>query len=410
MKKIHVGEYIYCLLSVIYIPFGFFYSFYSLTKLRSYSPFLVSIVYSLMAYSVVPYENWDLARHFNNFNVISNLDFLQSISVIHIRYAALNIVAWFFSNLGINKHFLPFLVVFISYYLVLSVIVNHIRTYHYELNQKYVFYIFFTVLSVFPFFYLASTLRQYLSFGIIFYALYHLIYMKARVKYVFLALIACFIHPSSFIIVIIVIFSYLTHHIHRRRFILVISFFVLVLNYNGFMSIAFSLLKPFLQSINLYFPTYMDFSVINEIREKMAGGEYILNYLVLPSVFFTLLIPFIYKLEIYSNNSERLLKVICGDLFIFISMTSFSIDFLYRYSLVWSLLYMVVFWSSDIFRLSKMNRVVIIATLLFFSIIINIAQINMGKYIIFNSWSELFYKPSVFIFYGNDTEVLQVPK
>ncbi|MNY05448.1 hypothetical protein D3C86_1381710 [compost metagenome] len=234
--------------------------------------------------------------------------------------------------------------------------------------------------------------------------------MKARVKYAFLALIACFIHPSSLIIVIIVIFSYLTHHIHRRRFILVISFFVLVLNYNGFMSIAFSFLKPFLQSINLYFPTYMDFSVINEIREKMAGGEYILNYLVLPSVFFTLLIPFIYKLEIYSNNSDKLLKVICGDLFIFISMTSFSIDFLYRYSLVWSLLYMVVFWSSDIFRLSKMNRVVIIATLLFFSIIINIAQINMGKYIILNSWSELFYKPSVFIFYGNDTEVLQVPK
>src|SRR5690625_2631684 len=86
--------------------------------------FIVSfaLIFSTLGYFLNPgYEEYDLARHYAHIATLQGLSFKDVFSNAGLGYLFFDIYAWLITTAGFSKHFFTASIVFLSYYLVLSV-------------------------------------------------------------------------------------------------------------------------------------------------------------------------------------------------------------------------------------------------------------------------------------------------
>ncbi|EAX3249683.1 hypothetical protein ATQ57_26420, partial [Salmonella enterica] len=136
---------------------------------------------------------------------------------------------------AIKKEFLPFFAVFISYLFYLNVFSKFIREKKPNILIRSIY--LYILLTVIPFFAIASSLRQYLAFSIILYII--ITYCSKQDRRTFLisfplVVMAIGIHPSVILLIALFLFS---RFIRLNRIVVLLIFFILVLNFNGYISI-----------------------------------------------------------------------------------------------------------------------------------------------------------------------------
>ncbi|ECG8230261.1 hypothetical protein FNS47_22585, partial [Salmonella enterica] len=296
-----------------------------------------------------------------------------------------------------KKEFLPFFAVFISYLFYLNVFSKFIREKKPNILIRSIY--LYILLTVIPFFAIASSLRQYLAFSIILYII--ITYCSKQDRRTFLisfplVVMAIGIHPSVILLIALFLFS---RFIRLNRIVVLLIFFILVLNFNGYISIQlFKLFKPLLMNTGFYYPEYMDADVIHMNNQLLSTNEFILNKLILPSIFYLLIPVFLIFYKKSNSKQEKQLKNYCALLLLTICLLSLSPDLFYRFSIFWTLFYSYIYFTYDSERMSLPAKQCYLVIIIVASCVINLAQANMGKKIIYNSWGSFFYQPSLFVF------------
>ncbi|EBP2432481.1 hypothetical protein QQ62_25590, partial [Salmonella enterica] len=115
---------------------------------------------------------------------------------------------YLFNAFAIKKEFLPFFAVFISYLFYLNVFSKFIREKKPNILIRSIY--LYILLTVIPFFAIASSLRQYLAFSIILYII--ITYCSKQDRRTFLisfplVVMAIGIHPSVILLIALFLFS-----------------------------------------------------------------------------------------------------------------------------------------------------------------------------------------------------------
>lgn len=384
-------------ISIIYLPLALLLAMIEMINGARWSVYVCSFMLGVLAFLLIPYENWDLTRHYETYLYVSQTSLNKVFENSDNRYITINTVIYLFKSLGI-KEFLPFFSTFLSYIFYFNIYVNYIKKYNPELSHRCIY--LYILISVIPFFAIASSLRQYLAFSIMLYMIVQYFTSENNryksQKIIFSAIISCCIHPSAILLLGVFFVSKL---IRLNKTILYLIILVLILNHDGLISsLLFQLIRPLLESLGFYFPEYMDSVTIGISNSLLSTNEYILNKIILPSVFFIFTFIYLILFNKKMTRQESQIKNFCSLLLLLICLLSLSPDLFYRFSIFWVLLYSYIFFSYDINKISKLCKHLIFLILIAACSIINLAQANMGKDIIYVSWCDILYKPSLFLF------------
>ena len=115
------------LISLIYLPLSFAFSLVELVNGRRWGMFLFSFSAGLLAFTLIPYENRDLTRHYATYIDYNNISFYDVWELSDNRYRATNEIIFLFKTLGIKKEFIPFFSTFFSYAFYLTVYLSVIN-------------------------------------------------------------------------------------------------------------------------------------------------------------------------------------------------------------------------------------------------------------------------------------------
>ncbi|ECF0139449.1 hypothetical protein EXA91_22875, partial [Salmonella enterica subsp. enterica serovar Nottingham] len=154
-------------ISMIYFPLGFLVSLIEVINGYRWGNFLFAFILGLLAFSLIPYSDWDLTRHYETYLSYNNTSFSEVWEQSDNRYLVINTIIYLFNAFAIKKEFLPFFAVFISYLFYLNVFSKFIREKKPNILIRSIY--LYILLTVIPFFAIASSLRQYLAFSIILY-------------------------------------------------------------------------------------------------------------------------------------------------------------------------------------------------------------------------------------------------
>ncbi|WP_144043162.1 hypothetical protein [Photobacterium carnosum] len=348
----------------------------------------LSLLLGFFAFSYIPYEGYDLNRHYEIYNsFINNGDFLNYINITsyNIGSAFLYFILYIMSLLGIKKEFLPALSVFISALIFLTIIYN-------EMSYKYKIIIVLFFILIFPMLNIASGIRFYLSASIFIYYTYLLIVKNVKKNY--LIIFVVLIHPVNAIF-LIPVFTY-KYIGSFSRFLLVLSSLLLISGVCFYLSYFSSNFVLFiLNNSKLFSVSYIE---NKSIFDNLSYNESLSLMLQLSPIFISL---FILNVKKTWKNKEayNFLSIMLFLIVVFSGISQFFI----RAVLVFDLM-IFVFFVSYFYELTntRIKRFFLFPFLLFMCIS-SLALMNTFKSSYIPSWSKLYYPTYLIILETNIT-------
>ncbi len=263
------GGKIFILLGTLLYPFYMLpFIFSSMLRNERFGYLLFSFFMGYLAYLMVPYEGFDITRHYNAFNTLSNYDFseINDYDGSIFKYG-FYVYCWNVAKLGLPKEFVPFSIIFTVYslyFLTLKRIIDFTPARNKD-ALNIISLKMLTLLGVFLIFNeirfvdATSGLRNMWAFSIFIYAFFDLLYKKKIFKFILLSILASFIHISVIVPICIYLLTTIIKLLRINRWLLVVAYIFLI---TGIASILFEILvkalEPILRHYGLYFPSYMD--------------------------------------------------------------------------------------------------------------------------------------------------------
>jgi len=162
--------------------------------------FIVSfaLIFSTLGYFLNPgYEEYDLARHYAHIATLQGLSFKDVFSNAELGYLFFDSYAWLITTAGFSKHFFTASIVFLSYYLVLSVWKNFLQRVGDKYTRKTAVLVFTMFWLSIGFISIASGVRNGFGNSIVFYISYFLLFDNKRVLFLVGAFFAFLVHPFT---------------------------------------------------------------------------------------------------------------------------------------------------------------------------------------------------------------------
>lgn len=176
---------------------------------------LVLVVFALagIGASIVPKDNYDLARHYqviervrkSSYTLGSFLSKGYTITSSNYRYTYLfNVLIYIVARWFPNQA-LPFIAIFITYILFVSVLLREFEDS--DLNNKNILLSFSIFLVLLPFLYVYSGIRNALASTIVGYGLYRFFKNKKFFIFAFCSICAVLIHPVAIAVIPFIVLS-----------------------------------------------------------------------------------------------------------------------------------------------------------------------------------------------------------
>lgn len=319
----------------------------SMVKNEYFGYLLFSLFMSYLAYLMIPYDTWDLTRHYEKFQELSTISFDNVFEDSRIFNYIFNLYMWSVSHIGFSKEFVPFSFVFMVYMLYFLSF-KKIGEYHSFKNGFFISYKWFMLLGIFLIFNeirfadTASGLRNGLAFAIFIFAIIRY-YLNSKIVSTFiLVVLASLLHFS---VVPLAIIFFLSNIIKLRSFNRVLFFIGFILIISGLVGELFyaiiEFFKPTLQSYGLYFPAYMspDGAWGSGFYEDKNIKTIILEKFIKPLPFYLAGVYLFFVKEITWSRLQNYLYM----LFVFIALASVSRTLFDRYSYFFVLLFLFLF-------------------------------------------------------------------
>lgn len=406
-NKLTLSRLLLDLSSLIYLPISILSIFCFLLKPRYQSVFFVSLTFSGFAFLLIPYNVWDLARHYESFLTISNMPFSELLEYGHIRYLPLHVYMWFIASIGLPKEVLPAISIFFSYITLLTILVNI-----HESKRLTDFQFLILTISIWcavPFIGIASSLRQHLAIIIFIYGMWNYV-LKNKSKYLLYFFVALLIH-SSVIVLLIVMFACklkINDNIKRFSSILFILLMISGLSSDLFFSVI-NVFKDILVESGFYFAVYFDKSIIMESIDSLSKFEYLVKFIVNPMLFYCVAFSYAFYCKA-SSKEEMLINNFLYLLLLTIFIVSPSETIFSRFSFAFTVIGILYIFNYNIFQYSVVKRTLLYFFLLLSITITTLVKTNAYKLVIIPSWSRVLYTPSVFfpIYSKEDIDSIKV--
>ncbi|EFO1125739.1 hypothetical protein DXL17_10320, partial [Escherichia coli] len=93
-------------ISIIYLPLALLLAMIEMINGARWSVYVCSFMLGVLAFLLIPYENWDLTRHYETYLYVSQTSLNKVFENSDNRYITINTVIYLFKSLGIKKEFL----------------------------------------------------------------------------------------------------------------------------------------------------------------------------------------------------------------------------------------------------------------------------------------------------------------
>ncbi len=368
---------------------------------KRFGYFLFSFFMGYLAYLMIPYEGFDITRHYAAFNALSTYNFseINNYDGGIFKYG-FYVYCWGVAKLGLPKEFVPFSIIFTVYYLyflTLKKILDFTPIRDNNTSNK-ISLKMLTLLGVFLIFNeirfvdATSGLRNMLAFSIFIYAFFDLLYKKKRFKFLFLSILASFIHISVIIPILIYLITQIIRTLKINRWLLIFGYILLI---TGMTAILFRLLieslEPFLRANGLYFHSYMD------PDGEWGPGFYadkniktvILEKILKPLPLYIAGIYFIFVKDYVRKDLARFLLAF----FVFIVLVSVSRTLLDRYNILFVSLFIYFFIIELQYKPLTLMKKIFILCFIGSLLLFDVGGIYKYRDIYWRSWNKIIYKP-----------------
>lgn len=298
-------------ISIIFILIGII-----LSKNKLYYCFLIALIFSLLGYIFIPWENqsFDIIHRYQTYNIYSRLSFLELREILKRKFDFLyDYFVWGLGYLRINKQILPFLGVFI-YYFGQFLILNKFYKERRNKNKNIDFLIFFFYIITSLLVSFISQIRGPLAAGIL--SLGYFFYLQGfKLGYILFLVIAPLIHFGLLpISIILLINNFIIKYKIWRKFY---KYFLGI-----FIFISLRLESIFTLLLNFPISPYIKIRIENHIFGKWSERSSDIVYTELLNICFIIIIIIIIflKKQNYKKEIESLIVLLV--MFILVNITS----------------------------------------------------------------------------------------
>lgn len=397
--------------SKAFIFVGFlFYPLYMLpwvVKSMSENEYFGYILFSLfmgyLAYLTIPYDTWDITRHYAIFVQMTNLDFSEVFSHSRRFNYMFNLYMWGVSHVGLNKEFVPFSITFIVYFLYFLSVHNIVIWAKSSFDKTLIINQWFLLLGLFllfnevRFISVSSGLRNDLAFAIFIFAVIGFYLNHKKLTTLVLTILSLSIHFSVFPLLVMFVLSNLIQIKKGMWVWIVLGFIVMLFNLSEI--IFYTLIdtfKPFLKANGLYIATYMD------PHGAWGGGFYldkniktvILEKVIKPLPFYVVGLYLLFEREIIFYKIQNYLYL----LFFFISIMSISRTFFDRYTYFFVLLFLFLFLLELRNKPLNTYKKIFIGLLTSTILLMDFGGLVKDRDIYVRSWHKILYVPAPYLF------------
>src|SRR5690554_4725794 len=226
----------------------------------------LALAFSVLAFSLVPAEEYDLFRHYERIAAYRGLALGDIIESADPGYLLFGIFSWVLNGLGLPAQVLAASYVFVSYFLIFSVFNDVKLRFLGSCSTRLVsFFLVLVCLSV-GFIGLASGLRNPLANIVVFYAGYNLIIHYRLRLFFFSSCLAFLIHPFSLAPATLVLIAHsFSRFSDSGRALIFISILLIVISSQ--LSWILHQINSLLSNFSFYREVYLD-------PQALAGGKF----------------------------------------------------------------------------------------------------------------------------------------
>jgi len=377
--------------------------FKSMIKNEYFGYFLFSLFMALLAYLWIPYELYDLVRHYERFDEVANLPFKQIYNTADLRFF-FDVYMWCIASLGLPKEFVPFSTIFITYFLLFSSLKKIVdcqfkySSFNQNISFKYLMLLGIILLFLqIRFVDSASGMRNYIAFSIFIFAIIDFYLNKKIILPIILIFVSLLFHMAVLPLILLFLLSILFNIRKIFRIIFVISLLLLLTNQvNTIFIFIMDLLKPTLQAYGLYIDAYMSSEGVygGDYYSHMNIQTYILEKIILPAPFYLagIYLFFVKKISFYQ------IKNFLYILFSFAVLVNFSRTMFMRYIYLFDVLFIFVMLFELRDKMNNVYRKVFIAFLFLFFVIGSFGGFYASRDSYIPSWYKVLYIPAPIMF------------
>ncbi|PSV39780.1 EpsG family protein [Photobacterium sp. GB-210] len=344
----------------------------------------LSIFLSILAFTYVPYEGYDLVRHYSVYNGYVNNNTLETVyGYISYNPASSFLYGFIYLiyNLGLKKEFLPAIAVFISTFCFLLMLYRRAKSY--SGKARILFVILFVI--VFPLLTEASGIRFFLAISI--YILYSYFLIIEKRNFYYLIPFFLIIHPVTGVFLIPIFLYKYTIKISRK---LMLLSFVLLFSGGAFYIVDISsiAITYILNKTGLFSLGYLDSKSIFD--GLTVNQSYSLILQITP--FFIVVLFLVLKRKWLDKEAYSFISLFIFTILIFSGIPQFFIRSTFVVNLVF-FFYIISFYKEMI---NGKVKCIIFSCLLVSMFLSSLAIMNTFKASYYPSWKNI-YLPTPYL-------------
>ncbi len=363
---------------------------------------LFSLFMAYLAYLVIPYDTWDLTRHYATFKEFSTVSFDNIFEKSRIFNYILNLYMWSLSQIGFSKEFMPFSFTFMVYMLYFLSFKSIVEYSTFSRNDFFLSDKWFMLLGIFLIFNeirfvaTASGLRNALAFAIFIFAIIGY-YLHNRVFSTFILIVfSTLVHLAVAPLAIIFFLSNIIKIRSFNRVLFLGSFLLIVSGMAGeIFYIIIEVFKPLLQANGLYFPSYMS------PDGAWGAGFYadkniktvILEKFIKPLPFYLAGFYLFFVREVTLDKVQNYLYMV----FVFIALASVSRTLFDRYSYFFVFLFLFLFLEELKTKPLTSFKKVFITFFITAMLFMDFGGLIKYRDIYVKSWLKILYVPAPYM-------------
>lgn len=354
-----------------------------------------ALAFAAIAYTATPPFGWDITNHWAHMQSLQGKSLGTIIDQAKSGYLLLDIYIWVLNKFGLPKEFLPASVVFIGYFIKLTLFQKVKTDYLYNSSLQTIFLGLLLFWLPINFFGIASGMRGELGIITLLYATYKLFLSKEIFKFIFLSAISFFIHPFLIAPIILILISYFLPYLAKYgKQIIIITIFLIFSS--KIVNILINYIINIVSKFSFFSATYFN----REGKFGAATAEHlntngIIATLIIPRI--PTIVGILYLLVFKANRKNPLYLLLClislylGLFFSFYTLYSrMAAVFLHVFGI-----FMIIQYAGD---KSKKNKYFLLAFVLSLILYCLLNIYSSKNYII--TTTSLLYKPFLFILFG----------
>lgn len=230
--------------------------------------FVIALAFASLSYALVPTQELDLYRHYERIDSLQGIPLGSVLDYSRTGYVLFDLLAWLINYIKLPHQAFTAIIVFISYYLLLTVFKYVKREYLLNTNKSVIALGLLTFILSVNFVSLASGLRNSLANIVVFYASYLLFKNNKLFIFIFLSILATYLHPASAIPALIVLIAYTFPWLSKYAKPMITLSIICMLG-----SKVITPVIEYLDSLASYLPFYSGNSVYTDLDNR-AGGAF----------------------------------------------------------------------------------------------------------------------------------------